>query len=151
MAECRLHPGTPTGSCCCRFPSRLQPGARPPPKKIVRQYSLSVSGSMENRNTSGTRLHLQQPCPNTSECGCLPGSAGTRWLQQALPNVLPAVEPLFPVWPKNLPDPTLFLGIHLSHPGTSRYRAACGLAEFVLPLFTVLIEFKPSPFSFLPF
>ncbi len=28
---------------------------------------------------------------------------------------------------------------------------SCGVAAFVLPLFTVLMEFKPSPFSFLPF
>ena len=41
------------------------------------------------------------------------GLLGPRGLQQSLPNVLPAVEPLFPVWPKNLLDPTLCLGIHL--------------------------------------
>ena len=51
------------------------------------------------------------------------GCAGTRWLQQSLPNVLPAVEPLFPVWPENLLDPTLFLGIRPSHQSTARYRA----------------------------
>ena len=28
---------------------------------------------------------------------------------------------------------------------------SCGVAAFALPLFTVLMEFKPSPFSFLPF
>ena len=39
-------------------------------------------------------------------------------------NVLPAVEPLFPVWPENLPDPTLLLEIRLSHQSTARYRAA---------------------------
>ncbi|XP_053073804.1 dipeptidyl aminopeptidase-like protein 6 isoform X2 [Acinonyx jubatus] len=49
--------------------------------------------------------------------------SGVCWDQvasQPLPNILPAVEPLFPVWPKNLPDPTLFLGIRPSHQSTAR-------------------------------
>ena len=29
--------------------------------------------------------------------------------------------------------------------------SSCGVAAFALPLFTVLMEFKPSPLSFLPF
>ena len=29
--------------------------------------------------------------------------------------------------------------------------SSCGVADFVLPLFPVSMEFKPSPFSFLPF
>ena len=62
--------------------------------------------------------------PSTSERGCPLGSAGTRWLPQSPPNVPPAVEPLFSVWPENLLDPTLFLGIHPSHQSTARYRAA---------------------------
>ena len=73
---------------------------------------------------------------------------------ESLPNVLSAVQPLLPVWPENLPDPTLLLGIRPSHQSTARYRAAewsCGVAAFVLPLFIVLMEFKPSPFSFIPF
>ena len=76
---------------------------------------------------------------SSSECGHFRGSAGTRWLQQSLPNVLPAVEPLFPVWPENLLDPILLLGICPSHQGTTRYRAA--ELQTVLPLFTVLMEF----------
>ena len=78
--------------------------------------------------------------------------SGVCWAQvasQPLPNVLPAVEPLLPAWPVNLPDPTLFLGIRCSHQSTSRYGAA--ELQTLLPLFTVLMEFKPSPFSFLPF
>ena len=45
---------------------RLQPGASPPPKKIARQCSLSVSGTMENRNTHLTRgftLNNLAPAP----------------------------------------------------------------------------------------
>ena len=80
---------------------------------------------MENRNphlAPGFTLNNLAPAP--VNVAAFRGSAGTRWLQQSLPNVLPAVEPLFPVWPKNLPDPSLFLGIHLSHQSTARYRAA---------------------------
>ena len=47
-------------------------------------------------------------------------------------------------------------GLH-SAPGDSpfppehRQVSSCRLSDYVLPLFTVLMEFKPSPFSFLPF
>ncbi|XP_044900560.1 uncharacterized protein LOC123381926 [Felis catus] len=101
---------------------RLQPGASPPPKKIARRCGLSVSGTVENRNTHlAPGFAPQPPCPSTRECSRLPGSAGTRWLQQSLPNVLPAVEPLFPVWPENLPVPTLFPGIRPSQQSTARW------------------------------
>ena len=46
-------------------------------------------------------------------------------------------------------------GLH-SAPGDSpfppehRQVSSCGVADFELPLFTVLMELKPSPFSFLP-
>ena len=36
-------------------------------------------------------------------------------------------------------------------PPEHRQVGRCGVAAFALPLFTVLMEFKPSPFSFLPF
>ena len=36
-------------------------------------------------------------------------------------------------------------------PPEHRQVSSCGVAAFVLPLFTVLMEFKPSPFSFLLF
>ena len=52
--------------------------------------------------------------------------SGVCWDQvasQPLLNVLPALEPLLPVWPENLPDPTLLLGIFPSHQSTARYRA----------------------------
>ena len=103
---------------------RLQPGASPPQKKFMRQCSSSFSGIMENHNTHLAPGFTLNDCHSTSECGRLPGSAGTRWLQQSLPNVLPAVEPLFPVWLENLPDPTLLLGIHPSHQSTASYLSA---------------------------
>ncbi|VFV29704.1 Hypothetical predicted protein, partial [Lynx pardinus] len=45
---------------------RLQPGASPPPKKILRECSHSVSGTMENRNmhlTPGFTLNNLAPAP----------------------------------------------------------------------------------------
>ena len=38
-----------------------------------------------------------------------------------------------------------------SFPPEHRQVSSCGVTDSVLPLFTVLMEFKPSPFSFLPF
>ena len=74
----------------------LWPGASPPQKKFSRQCSSSASGIMENHNTHLAPGFTPMTCSSTSECGCFLGSAGTRWLQQFLPNVLPSVEPLFP-------------------------------------------------------
>ena len=47
------------------------------------------------------------------------GSAGVA--TRALPHVVPAGELPLPVWPENLPDPTLLLGIRPSHRSTTRY------------------------------
>ena len=60
---------------------------------------------------------------SNNKCSCSLGSNGTRW-SQSLPNVLPAMEPLLPMWHENLLDPTLFLGICSSHQSTTRYVAA---------------------------
>ena len=101
---------------------RLQPGASLPQKKFVRQCSSSVSGIMENHNphlAPGFTLNDLVPAP--ANAAVFWGLLGpTRLFQQSLPNVCPAVEPLFPVWSENLPDPTLFLGILPSHQSTTR-------------------------------
>ncbi|VFV28928.1 Hypothetical predicted protein [Lynx pardinus] len=57
--ECLLHPAV-AGAL------RLQPGASPPPKKIARQCSSSISGTMENRHTHltpGFTLNNLAPAP----------------------------------------------------------------------------------------
>ena len=110
--------------CAVAGAPRLQPGASHPPPKKIASVASAFQGPWKITTHIWHQAHSQQPCPNTSECGCLPGSAVSRWLQQSLPNVLPAVEPLYPVWPENILDPTLFLGIHLSHQSTTRYQAA---------------------------
>ena len=101
---------------------RLRPGASLPPQKIARQCSLSISGIMENCNTHlapGFTLNNLAPGPaNVAASRGLLGSSGFNSLYQM------SFQQWNPVWPKNLPDPTLFLGIHLSHQSTARYRAA---------------------------
>ncbi|VFV18230.1 Hypothetical predicted protein, partial [Lynx pardinus] len=65
MAECRLHPGTPAGPCCCRCP-KTQPGASPSQKMFAIQCSSSVSGVMENPTTHvapGFTLNDLAPTP----------------------------------------------------------------------------------------
>ncbi|VFV36327.1 Hypothetical predicted protein [Lynx pardinus] len=102
---------------------RLWPGASPSQKMFARQCSSSISGIMENPNTHlapGFTLHDLVPAPaNVAIFWGLLGPGGFN----SLPNVLPAVEPLFPVWPENLKDATLFLGICPSHQSTARYGA----------------------------
>ena len=49
-----------------------------------------------------------------------------------------------PPRPHSVPEDSPF-------PPEHRQVSSCRLAAFVLPLFTVLMELKPSPFSFLPF
>ena len=79
---------------------------------------------MENHNTHlvpGFTLNDLVPAPvNVAIFWGLLGPGGFNSLYQI---VLPAVELLFPVWPENLPDPTLFLGIHPSYQSTARYGA----------------------------
>ncbi|XP_053063145.1 uncharacterized protein LOC128312595 [Acinonyx jubatus] len=96
-------------------------GCRPPQKKFARWCSRCFSGMMETHNmhlAPGFTLN-EGACSSPSECGRFLGSAGTRGLQPSPPSVLPAVEPFFPVWPENLPDPTLLLGIRPSHQSTA--------------------------------
>ena len=129
---------------------RLQPGASPPPKKIARQCSLSVSGTMENRNTHLTRgftLNNLAPAPaNVAAFQGLLGLGGFNSLYQMS----------FQQWNRFSPCGPRTSRTH-SVPGDSPFPPehcqvlSCGVAAFALPLFAVLMEFKPSPFSFLPF
>ena len=68
---------------------------------------------------------------------------------QPLPGVLPAGEPPLPVWPEKRRTSLCSWGFAFPTraPPVSSYR----VADSALPLFTALMEFKPSPFSFLPF
>ena len=65
---------------------RLQPGASPPPKKIARQCSSSISGTMENRHTHltpGFTLNNLAPAPvNVAAFRGLLGPGGFNSLYQ---------------------------------------------------------------------
>ena len=56
---------------------RLRPGASLPPKKIARQCSLSVSGTMENRNTHlAPGFTLNDPVPAPANVAAFRGLLG---------------------------------------------------------------------------
>ena len=124
MAECQLHPEHLLDPAVVGA-LRLQPGASLPPKIIARQCSLSISGTMENRNTHltpGFTLNNLAPAPaNVAAFQGLLGPGGFNSLYQMS---FQQCNCFFPVWPENLQDPTLFLGIGCSHQSTARYRAA---------------------------
>ena len=110
--------------CAATDAQRLWPGASPPQKKFARQCSSSASGIMENHNT-----HL---APGFTHNELVPVAANVAILWGLLgPGGLTASTKCpsssgtaSPVWPENLPDPTLLLEIHPSHQSTSRYRAS---------------------------
>ena len=110
---------------------------------------------MENHNTHlapGFTLNDLAPAPaNVAAFQGLLGPGGFNSLYKMSFQQWKVQEKglLFPVWPENLPDPSI--------PGDSPFPPEhcqvlnCGVAAFALPLFAALMEFKPSPFSFLPF
>ncbi|XP_060467300.2 uncharacterized protein LOC132664511 [Panthera onca] len=121
MAECRLHPGTPAGPCCCWCPETVA-RCQPAPEKNLRD---GVAAAFQGLWKITTHIwHQASPLTTLLQHQRMWPFSGVCWAQvasQSLPNVLPAVEPLFPVWPENLPDPTLLLGIRPSHQSTARY------------------------------
>ena len=140
--------------CATADAQRLWLGASPPQKKFMQSCSSSVSGIMENHNT-----HLipgftpQQSCFGISECGCslrsmgpLSGEGGT----QPLPDVLPTGEPPLPMWPEDPWTSLCSCGFTL----LTRALSCIELQRFRLcasSVYRVLVEFKASPFSLLPF
>ena len=121
-----------------------------PPKKFLRQCSSSTSGIMENHNTHlapGLTPNDLVPAPVnvailwgllgpgslTASTKC-PSSSGTTSSRVAREPPQPHCAP------EDSPFPPEHCQVW-----------SCGVAAFALPLFTVLMEFKASPFSFLPF
>ena len=129
---------------------RLQPGANPPLIKFARQRSSSLSGIMENHNihlAPGFTLNDFAPAPaNVAAFWGLPGPGGFNSFYQMS----------FQQWNRFSPCGPRTSRPH-SVPGDSPFPPehcqvwSCGVAAFELPLFTVLKEFKSSPFSFFPF
>ena len=128
----------------------LRPGASPPQKKFMRQCRSSVSGIMEDHNTHlapGFTINDLAPAPvNVAAFWGLLGPGGfnslyqmsfQQWNHFSLCDLRTSQTPLCS-WGFALPT--------RAPPGI---KLSCGVSDSVLPLFTVLMEFKPSPFSFL--
>ena len=105
---------------------------------------------MENHNTHlapGITLNDLAPAPAnvaTSEvCWDQVGSTVSTKCPSSSGTAFPRVAQE-PPGPHSVPGDSPF-------PPEHRQVGSCGVAAFALPLFTVLMEFKPSPFSFLPF
>ena len=121
----------------------LQPGASLPQRKFARLCSSGVSGIMENHNTHlapGSARSDLVPAP-----GCSPRSTGTLPLGDPHSLYQLSREPPLPF---SLKTPGL-----LSVPGDSPFPPelrqvwCCRVSASELPLFIVLMQFKPSPFS----
>ena len=136
--------------CAAADAQRLQPGASPAQKKFTRYCSSSISGIMENHNTHlapGFTPNDLVPAPvnvavlwgllgpggltASTKCPSSSGTASSRVARE-------------PPRPHSAPGDSPFPPEHCQV-------SSCGVSDSVLPLFTVLMEFKPSPFSFLPF
>ena len=149
MAECQLHPGMLAGPCCCQCPEAAA-RCQPAPEKSSRDSVVgSVSGIMENHTTHlapGFTLNDLVPAPAIVVFWGLLGPGGFNSLHQMS----------FQQWNRFSPcglgtsrTPLSSWGFAL--PTRALPVLSCGVADFALPLFTVLMEFKPSPFSFLSF
>ena len=153
MARCQLHPGTFTGRRAAAEAQRLRPGASPPQRKFTQSCSSSGLGIMENHNTRlapGFVLNILVPAPaNVVVLQGLLGPClwGTHTASTRCPLSRGTASPHVAQRP---PDSTLPLGIHPSHQSTTRYRSE-EFQTLPSPVYRVLMELKPSPFSFLPF
>ena len=108
-------------NCAAADAQRLRLGASPAQKKFTQPCSSSVSGIMGNHNTHLAPSFTLTTLFQHQRMWVFFGVCWDQVTTQLLPNVLTALELLLPMWPKDLPDPTLLLGIHPSHQNTARY------------------------------
>ena len=105
----------PLDPAAARAP-RLRPGASLPQKSS----RDSVAAAFQGLWAPGFTLNDLVPAPaNVAVFWGLLGPGGFHRLYQ---NVLPAMEPLFPVWPKTLPDPIAPGDSPLPPQSTARYQ-----------------------------
>ena len=150
MAGCRPHPGTFTGPCClpvtrdCVWvPARLRKSSHNCVAAAFQVLWQITTHICHQASLLRTLFQHQQMWPPSGFCWdqvastistkC-PSSSGTTF-----PRV--AQEP---------PGPHSVSG-DSPLPPEHHQVSSSGVEAFALPLFTVLMEFKPSPFSFLPF
>ena len=86
-------------------------------------------------------------CPNTSKCGCSPGSTGNFTCQEAietLPNALQAGEHFSLCGPRTLRPHCLLLGICSSTVHHQVLRSE--ISTLCSTIYRILVVLKPSPF-----
>ena len=126
-------------------------GASLPQKMFLRSHSGGSSEIMANHNTQLAEdfTALWHFPPNTSKCGCSPGSAGTFACGDAvwpLWNALQAGEPLRPEWHM---DPSDWSACSwgfalLPHQRTTRHWAL-NVQALCSTVYRILVVLKPSP------
>ena len=138
--------------CAAADAQRLRLGSSPPQKKFTRSCSSSILGIMENHNTHlapGFTANDLVPAP--VNVVVLPGPLGP------FPVGGPHIYQMSSQQGSRLsPRGLKTIGLH-SAPGDSSFPPehhqvlSCGVSGSALPVYRVLMELKPSPFSFLPF
>ena len=128
---------------------RLRPGSSLPQKKFMRQCSSSISGIMENHNTHlapGFTLNDLAPAP--ANVAAFQGLLGPGGFNSLYKMSFHQWNRFSPCGPSTSWTPLCSWGFALptrAPPGIELQSCSLEL------LFTVLMEFKPSHFSFLPF
>ena len=129
---------------------RLRLDASSPQKKLTQSCSSSVSGFMEKQQISGTRLPPYVLVPTTANVvvlqGLLESACGVA--TQPLPSILPIGELPLPLWPSDFTVCSWGFALPTRAPSGIELRS---FRLFPSPVYRVLMQVKPSPFSFLPF
>ena len=134
--------------CAATDAQRLWPGASPPQKKFARQCSSSASGIMENHNTHlAPGFTHNELVPVAANVAILWGLLGPGGLTASTKCPSSSGTTSHHV-AREPPRPHSALG-YSPFPPEHHQVLSCRVSDSVLPLFTVLMEFKPSPFSFL--
>ena len=130
---------------------RLWPGASPPQKKFVRQCSSSVSGIMENHNTHLLpAFTLNDLVPAPANVAAFQGLLGPGGFNSLYQMSLRQGNHFSLCGPRTSQTPLCSWGFTLP----TRALPGMELQSFRLctpSVDRVLMEFKPSPFSFVPF
>ena len=146
-------PTTPRNTCgtmLLPMPRDCGQVSAPPQQKFTTQCSSSTSGIIENHSTHlAPGFTPKDFVPAPVNVAILWGLLGPSGLT-ASTKCLSSSGTASPCVAREPPRPH-------SGPGDSPFPpehhqvSSCGVSDFALPLFTVLMEFKPSPFSFFPF
>ena len=141
--------------CAAADAQRLRPGASPPLHNCV----AAVFQGLWKVTTDV--WHQASPLMTLFQHQQMWWFSGVCWdwvATEPLPNAFPAVELLLPCnspespgrFARGSPRPHSAPG-DLPFPPEHRQVSSCRVSDSVIPVYKVLMEFKPSSFSFLPF